>query len=87
MSRFYSQIPFVVKFFQPCISPEMKMILLRFENDNGSMGCIGMHEDSLESLCAVLVETLKKIKAFHDAESSTANKVLEYALTARLEIL
>jgi len=87
MSRLDSQVPFVVKFFQPCISPEMKMILLRFENDNGSMGCIGVHEESLESLCTVLVETLKNIKGFHDEERSIANKVLECALTARLGIL
>ena len=87
MSRLDSQIPFVVKFFNPCISPEMKTILLRFENDNGSRGCIGVHEESLESLCSVLIETLEKIKAFHDTESSIANKVLKCALTARLETL
>lgn len=87
MSTFDSQVPFVVKFLQPYISPERKMILLRFENDNGSTGCIGIHEESLESLYTVLVESLTKIKAFHDAESSITNKVLECALTAQLEIL
>lgn len=87
MSKLDSQIPFVVKFYQPCISPEMKMVLLRFENDDGSMGCIGVHEESLESLCDVLVETLKKIKDFHDMEANVSNKVLECALTAQLEIL
>lgn len=87
MSKLDSQMPFVVKFFHPCISPEMKMVLLRFENDDGSMGCIGVHEESLESLCAVLVETLKEIKSFHDAEGNVASTVLKCALTAQLEIL
>lgn len=87
MSRLDPQVPFVVKFIHPCISPEMKMVLLRFENDDGSMGCIGVHEESLESLCSVLVETLKNIKAFHEVEGNVASKVLECALTAQLEIL
>lgn len=86
MSRLDPQVPFVVKFLHPCISPEMKMVLLRFENDDGSMGCIGVHEESLESLCGALVEALKKIKASHDTEGDVASTALKCALTAQLEI-
>ncbi|WP_300156092.1 hypothetical protein [Solidesulfovibrio sp.] len=87
MDKFDSVIPFVVRFLQPRISPEMKMILLQFENDNGSKGCLGIHEESLETLCSAIIEALGAVRSFHDAESSTANKVLKRALTAQLGIL
>lgn len=73
--------PFVVKFLQPLCCPEMKMFLLRFENDDGSKGCIGLHEESLKSLRSVFSEVLIAIETYNNTERGIANKVLEYALT------
>lgn len=83
MAKTDSFNPFVVKFLQPLICPEMKMILLRFENDDGSKGCLGVHEESLESLRAAFTEVSIAIETYNNTEHGIANKVLEYALTVR----
>jgi len=83
MSRSDSLTPFVVKFLEPLISPEIKMILLRFENDNGSKGCLGMHEECLETLRTALEEILRAMESLNNKESNVSNKALECALTAR----
>jgi len=57
-----SPVPFVSKFLKPIIAQELKMLLLRYEYEDGSQGCIGIREEALATLREALSEVSEKMK-------------------------
>lgn len=54
--------PFVTKFLDPIVSHEDKMLLLRYEYEDGNKGCIGVQTKALESLQAAIHRALENEK-------------------------
>jgi hypothetical protein len=51
--------PFATKFLKPIISQELKMLLLRYECEDGSMRIIGIREEAVETLHNAILEALE----------------------------
>lgn len=47
-------VPFVVNFAAPIVGIEQEMMLLRYENDDGSRGVLGLRFEAIRSLLIAL---------------------------------
>lgn len=45
-----SPVPFVTNFLRPLVSQQDKQMLLIYECDDGSKGCLGLHDEAIKSL-------------------------------------
>ncbi len=66
MSKPRSAAPFVTKFLEPIIAEEQGLMLLRYQRDDGSKGCIGMRYEAFETLHAIFDQISKKRKNDND---------------------
>ena len=64
MPRQEYTVPFVAKFRRPVISFDKQLLLLRFSLEDGSAGCIGLREESLETLETVIKEIHKRKREY-----------------------
>lgn len=55
-------VPFVTKFTNPLASLENKLMVLRYQLEDGTTGCIGLKAEALETLHAVTAELLEKLR-------------------------
>jgi hypothetical protein len=63
--------PFATKFLKPIISQSQKMLLLRYECEDGSMRSIGIKEEAVETLHSAILEALDVASGQSDGDRSS----------------